>query len=176
MRWTMEYAENRQLPKFYGFAYSEFTTGHVVLYPVPFNILARKFRDLWFWLKQRRVAYRENVEHSAYEHGEKQGRAVDRACYERKIELEKSRMSYVSTLMFHDSEFLDRNVPRSFIDLQMLLDKRKEVASAWRMNLTKKIVEELRTSENDTMVGTAEERAEVLGERILDRLFGVPMP
>lgn len=38
------------LPRFYGTAWTEWNTGVVVLYPVPFNLVAKWSREAWWFI------------------------------------------------------------------------------------------------------------------------------
>ena len=64
-----EIEEGEIIPKGYGVAYYNFTTHHVVCYPIPFNIFANWLRKLYFRILNPSLHEIEQKCHKAYHEG-----------------------------------------------------------------------------------------------------------
>jgi len=72
----MEISEAEIIPKGYGVAYKRFNKMTVIIYPIPFNLIVRAFRDLYFWIIKGcwKSKYEEEIlkaEQRGFKHGMK---------------------------------------------------------------------------------------------------------
>ncbi len=70
MRVSCREMEGRMFPRFYGKAYYEYVSDHIVLYPIPFNYIVGWVREVWFHLKRGNASVLED----AYWRGHGRGR------------------------------------------------------------------------------------------------------
>src|SRR5712664_4950691 len=77
MKKTREEMEGKGYPWWMGLAYREFITDTVVLYPLPFNFIARWWRDLDYWIHTvGDSGYRSRIEKEAFDRGAKHSDSI----------------------------------------------------------------------------------------------------
>jgi len=69
--------QGRMLPKYYGKAYYEPCSDHLVVYPIPFNFIVGSLRSLWFSLKKGKTDEIEKAYNKGYGKGRQEWRTKE---------------------------------------------------------------------------------------------------